>query len=628
MLDALRKAAGTWVSKLLLLLLVASFAVWGISGNIAGGVGNAAFASGDSTVTATEYRLAYERQLNVLSQRTGTRLSRENAQSLGIDQMVSAELVAGVVLDEQARNMNIGLSRSRIAKLIGEDSTFHDAGGKYSEQVFQSVLQNAGMRPEDYLRNLEKVAIRQQVIEAVSDGMTVPETFMKAVALHERETRTVSYIVIPVSAAGAAPAPSDSETQKHFEDNKTEYRAPEYRKISYTRLAAEDIADPADISGEDARKDYDKHIDRYTSPEKRAVEQIVFASEEAAKAARAKINAGTTFEAVITGEGKTIEDVRLGSVTKSAISDPAVADAAFALSAGQTSQPVKGAFGHVLLRVTEIVPQVVKGFAEVEAEIKKELAVNDAKQQLFDVHDGVEDALGGGATLAEAAAKYKLKVETVEAIDRNAQRPDGSVVDTLPESQELLRQAFETEANVENLPISIGNGGFVWFNVDQITPSRDRPLAEVRDEVVAAWTQEKQATLLSAKAEELRKRLAGGEALDKIATELALTADVKRGLTRGGDDADFGEMGINAVFAGPQGHTGVTQAATGDAYILFKVDEAIEPAGVGPDSIPENEKSAVANAASNDLLDQFVVRLQGLYPVTVNQGVIDAAMRF
>ena len=37
MLDSLRKAAGTWVAKLLLVLLVLSFAVWGISGSMMSG---------------------------------------------------------------------------------------------------------------------------------------------------------------------------------------------------------------------------------------------------------------------------------------------------------------------------------------------------------------------------------------------------------------------------------------------------------------------------------------------------------------------------------------------------------------------------------------------------------------
>ena len=69
----------------------------------------------------------------------------------------------------------------------------------------------------------------------------------------------------------------------------------------------------------------------------------------------------------------------------------------------------------MLLRVTEITPEVVKPLTEVAAEIRKELAVAEATRILLDAHDSYEDARAGGATLAEAAAKLNLKVVTVDA---------------------------------------------------------------------------------------------------------------------------------------------------------------------------------------------------------------------
>ena len=45
------------------------------------------------------------------------------------------------------------------------------------------------------------------------------------------------------------------------------------------------------------------------------------------------------------------DDIDLGTVAKSAIIDPAVADAAFALKAGEISAPVQSQFGAVLVTV-------------------------------------------------------------------------------------------------------------------------------------------------------------------------------------------------------------------------------------------------------------------------------------
>ena len=109
MLTWLRGKSGSLMVKLLLGLLVVSFAVWGISGQILTGVGNHVLAVGDTRVQVNEYRLAYDRQLQLLSQQFGTRISREQARAFGLEQQVLAQLVAGAVLDEQAREMDLGL---------------------------------------------------------------------------------------------------------------------------------------------------------------------------------------------------------------------------------------------------------------------------------------------------------------------------------------------------------------------------------------------------------------------------------------------------------------------------------------------------------------------------------------
>jgi peptidyl-prolyl cis-trans isomerase D len=180
MLDSLRKAAGTWVAKLLLVLLVLSFAVWGISGQFLGGAGNNVLTVGGTNVSINEYRLSYDRQLSVLSQQFGTRLTREQATALGIDNQVLAQLVAGAVLDEQASEMNLGLSRDRLAALTVQDPAFQGPDGRFNRQQFEYVLRQVGMRPEDYLTNRQQVAIRQQIVEAVSDGMKTPDAYLNA----------------------------------------------------------------------------------------------------------------------------------------------------------------------------------------------------------------------------------------------------------------------------------------------------------------------------------------------------------------------------------------------------------------------------------------------------------------
>jgi len=629
MLSALRTAAGTWVAKLLLLLLVGSFAVWGISGQLVNGIGqDALITAGGTKVSAVEYRLAYDRQLNVLSQRFGQQITREQATALGLDDQVIAQLVAGAVLDEQARTLKLGLSKDKIAQLTAEDAAFHGPDGKFNRQQFEYVLRQVGMRPEDYLANRAQVAVRQQIVEAVSDGLKAPDTFLRAVSLYRGEDRTAEYIVLPKALVEPIEAPSAEVLGKWFEERKADYAAPEYRKISYVKLEPADIADESAISDEQVRADYEKNKARYTTPETRAIEQLVFPTKEAAEAAAASLKTGATFDTLVTAAGKTAQDTQLGTLSKDKIPDKAVADAAFTLALNEVSGVVQGAFGAVLVRVTAINPEVVKTLEQVAPEIRKEMALSEASRILLDVHDKYEDARAAGETLNEAATKLGLKVVVIEQIDRAGQRPDESIVTDLPASADLLKAVFESEVNIENDAISIGPNGFVFFEVNGVTAARDRTLDEVREKVVADWTAGETVSRLVAKSAEFEKRLKDGTPLDTLAADIKVEKQTKRGLKRDADDGDLGKAGVDAVFGVAEGGTGVFEAPAGGGRVLFKVTEVFEPAASGPDAVAEAERKSLSSGLADDLLDELVARLQTEYGVMIDRDAIARAHTF
>ncbi|WP_407810861.1 SurA N-terminal domain-containing protein, partial [Staphylococcus aureus] len=79
MLDSLRNASRTMAAKLLLLLLVVSFGIWGVSASLVTANSHAVMTVGDQTVSPEEFRLAYQRQISDLSRQFGTRLTTEQA---------------------------------------------------------------------------------------------------------------------------------------------------------------------------------------------------------------------------------------------------------------------------------------------------------------------------------------------------------------------------------------------------------------------------------------------------------------------------------------------------------------------------------------------------------------------
>ncbi|MFB9979372.1 SurA N-terminal domain-containing protein [Mesorhizobium kowhaii] len=627
MLGILRNAAGTWVAKTLLSLLVVSFLAWGISGRLMGGFAghDSVIIAGGTKVSINEFRLAYDRQLAVMSQQFGQRLTHEQAKGLGIDNQVLAQLVSGAVLDEQARKLGLGLSKDRLAELTREDPAFKGPGGQFDRRTFDYMLQQIGMRPEDYLKNRAQVAVRQQIVEAVSDGLKAPDTFFKAVALYRGEDRTIDYLTLPKALVEPIEAPSASVLSAYFDANKKTYAAPEYRKFSYVRLEPVDIMDTTAVTDQQVSDDYNKNKARYTTPELRTIEQLVFKTPDAAKAALDSLKAGATFDKLVTAEGKTPADTLLGTLAKDKIADKAVADAAFALNANEVSQVVQGAFGPVLLRVTEIKPEVVKPLAEVSDQIRKDLALGEASRILLDVRDNYEDTRAAGGSLADAATKLKLKVVTIDAIDRSGLRPDASIVKDLPQSPELIKAVFDAEPNTENDALTTADNGFVFYEVASVTPARDRTLDEARQKVVADWTAAETTKRLAAKADELEKRLKAGVTLDVIAGELKLEKQTKRGVKREADDVDFGKEGAAAMFGVGEGGTGLIPSPTGDGQILYKVAEVFEPAGADASSVPDDAQKSFTSGMSDDLLDQLVAQLQTQYDVRIDQAAVAQA---
>ena len=215
MLDKLRDGAKGPTAKILLAVLVLSFAALGIADVFRFNfVGNSVLTAGKTIVTPTEFRLAYARQLQVAQQQMGARLSAEQAKALGLDSQVTQQLIAGAVLDEQARIMDLGLSRDRLAALTGEDPAFKGNDGAFSRGQFDAVLRSVGMRPEDYFKSREKIAVRQQIVDAVTDSLPLPKTFLAAVAQHDGENRTVDFVTIPASVISAITTVDDAAKQR------------------------------------------------------------------------------------------------------------------------------------------------------------------------------------------------------------------------------------------------------------------------------------------------------------------------------------------------------------------------------------------------------------------------------
>ncbi len=627
MLVFLRKASQTLFAKILLLLLVLSFGVWGVSASLFSNTSDTVVAVGDQSVSSADFAFAYQRQVADMSNRFGMQLTTEQARAFGIESQVFSQLAAGAALDQLAADMNLGLSQDRLAQLIADDPAFKNSGGNFDRALFSSRLRNAGLREDDYIEERSKVAIRSQIVDATADGFVAPKVLIDAIKAYRYENRDINYILLTNANIDLIKAPDDATLAAWFETTKSGYRAPEYRSFNYVKLEPSDIADTASITDEQIREDYERRKASYEIAGTRTIEQLSFENREMAEAALEELQKGTSFDQLVTDQGKTAGDVLLGDFTRDRLPDPTLAEAAFAVTAeGGTTDVVDGAFGPVILRVTNIKEGRTQGLDEVKEEIREALAEQAAIADLTAVHDQFEDLRAGGSTLKEAADQLQLQTVTVTDIDRRGLDSRETEVAGIPERDKLLADVFRTEIGVEALPVTMGNNGFIWFDVTDIKAERDRELAEVREKAIADWTAEQQRIALGAKAESLRQRIADGGNLEDVAAELALAVESKAGITRRTEDAVLGAAAVTAAFSGPQGTVATASGADPSTQILLTVT-AVRDQPTGGVPLNEDEQIAqVANSAGDDILDQMVGQLQSEYGVTINQALAQQAI--
>jgi peptidyl-prolyl cis-trans isomerase D len=349
---------------------------------------------------------------------------------------------------------------------------------------------------------------------------------------------------------------------------------------------------------------------------------MVFPNDDEATAASEKIAQGTAFEAVAKERGLKDSDIDLGTIPKSGMIDQAVADAAFALKEGEVSAPIKGRFGTTLVRVLKIQPGTTRTYEQVADEIKRDIALEQAKARVSSLRDKLEDARAGGETLAEAAEKLKLATRTIEAIDRNGRTPEGVPVLDLPNPRELGPAIFATDVGVENDPVQHENG-YIWYDVVGVTPARERDLDEVKTEIEIRYTNDEIAKRLKIKADAMIEKLKTGGSLKDIAAQDELKVETAAGVKRGDPTENLSAVTLNAIFRTPKGAAGSAEGVQATQRVLFRVEDIKVPELDMDSPDAKRISDELRRALADELLAGYAERLERDVGVTINPSALN-----
>ena len=600
--------------------LIISFAIWGI-GDIFRGFGRSTVAKiGRTEVTVEQFRNLYNDRLQQYARQLGRPISPGQARTMGLDRLVIGQIVSEMVLDERARALGLNLSAEEVAKHIMADPAFQGPSGQFDRLRFDQLIRNAGYTETRFVSEQRRQLLRRELAGTIASGMTAPKALVDAANRYQSEQRAIEYVLLTRAQAGEIPPPPPEVLAKYFEERKILFRAPEYRKLVVVSLIPSEQGRWIEISDADLKRAYEERRARYATPERRHILQIDFPNAETASAAAERIAKGASFTEVAKELGKSEKDIDLGTVAKSAVIDRAAADAAFALKEGEVSAPVQGRFGTVLVQVLKIEPEQVRPLEQVAGEIKQELATARAKTEIFDIYNKIEDARAEGKSLAEAAANLKLEARTFE-VDRSGRDPTGQPAN-IPDAQRLLQMAFSTDVGVERDPLQFQDG-YIWFDVAGITPSRDRSLDDVKDQVETRWREQEIATRLNAKATAILDKVKAGMPLAEAAAADRLKVETLAGLKRGQASGPLAAAAVDVVFRTAKDAVGKAEAGEPGEQVVFRVTDIVVP---NIDLASEDAKrivEALNRGLSEDILGEYIAKLESEIGVTINQSALN-----
>ncbi len=629
MLRGLRNAGQTWVGKAIVFVLfsflIVSFAIWGINDIFRGAPRTTVATVGNAEISAETFRNAYQGDLQQIMRRTRQTITPAQARAFGLDQQVLSRLVTEAVLDQTTSELGLSVSDQLLARSVTEDPRFQGTGG-FERPRLEYYLSERGQNEGAFLRDQRGVVARTQLAEAISGALPVPLAAREAVHRYGAERRSASYFVLPTTAVTEVPTPTDEELKAFYDERKATFRSPEYRAVNVIAVDPASLAKPEAVSDADARQRYEQlKAARFGSPERRTIQQIVFPTLQEAEAAFNRIKEGATFEAVAAERNLDPKDLELGTFAKPELVDPAVAEAAFALEQGAVSGPVQGRFGNVLLRVTAIEPERVKPFEEVAGEVRLELAQERAREGISDLHDQIEDLRASARPLADVAKEKGLDLVAVPAVDRQGRDKAGNPVENLPERDTLLPAVFGSDVGVDNEPLRTRAGGYVWYEVTGIEPSRDKSFEEVRDEVATQWRADQVSRRLADRARELVERIEKGETVEAVAAEAGVEAKTATDLARRTSQGELSTEVVNRIFAVPVGKSASAEAGDG-SRVVFKVTAATVPPYVTTTQEAASVEDQLRNLFQDDLTAQYVAQARTGLGVAIDQQAVSRAV--
>lgn len=624
MLQLIRSRVTSIFIKILFVLLIASFAIWGIGDIFLGNPGGrAAIKIGDAEWNSVQVFQQFDR----VRRRLPASITAQQAAELGVLDNVLEQMINEGLFAAEGQSLSLGAGETVIRQRIADTPAFRDSTGRFSSDAFRQTLFNAGLSEEEFVSTLTTEIARDQLIGATISGLATSKPMTQALFNYRNERRTADIVVIRSADITNIKQPNDGELDAYYKENASDYEAPEYRRITYVALAPEDLAAEILIGDDAIAAEYDARANQFTTPSTRDVDQIIFLEEAEAKTAAERIAGGEGFAKVALDiTGADAEAIKLGNVQRADLLEQ-TQEVVFSTSAGGITAPIASDLGWHIFRVHTATEDSVTPLEQVRDQIKQELAHDLALDAIFELANTLEDELAAGSTVEEAATAVNVKTKRLAALDPAGRDAAGKQVEGLASNPEFLSLAAETGKGQQSKLGETRDGTYFILRVDNVTAPATRPFNTVRDQVTQHWQTEERASAALRQAEAIQSAVNGGANLHAAARQIG--QDVRRvgPFTRNGSGLADGLARdvASAAFDAKLGGLDLIEA-DGQVVVISPVEQtAADPAKL--DKALARVGNEIRTAMQSDIVDGLMRGLRQRHEVTIDRSYIDSLLR-
>jgi len=631
MLQKLREQSNRWYIKALFVLLVVSFSMWGVGDIVLNYVNMRPVATVDGhNITQEEFSLRLQNMVGRAQELSKGQLSSEKIKDMGIPQKILDSLIDQFLVTSELKKHNVVVTDAVVRRRIQSIPTFLNEQGAFDKRAFDYLLHNNHITESQFIADVRSELQQHQLFGALFAGMHLPKAYVDLLFKGFFEQRVFAVVTIPLSKMVVKDIPKQDDLEKFYQGNQAEFMQPEMRRITLLEIDPKLMKDRINIPLDKLQEEYERRKAEFEIAEKREIKQINLKDEDAAKKAVESLKKGRPVPAVARDQSGEFKD--LGLVTKQQLPD-LVAERLFEAELGQVTGPISTPFGWQVYVISKIEPSFIKSFVEIRTQLESELRVQMANDQIYELKNKIEDALAGGATIAEIAKEHNLKAQTINSISKFGK--DEAEKYVLPESgrADILDQAFSLPENADSPVIDTKEGSSYVVHVDAVKAAHVPPFEEIKDKVLKAWLQEKRFSLGAVVAEQLVKDARSVSDLSRLALSRKLSIRMLDPLSRIDAEKDekihkqFTPKLIGQIFElkpGKAVYGLMMDRSTGGGIQVVMLQKVLPFNQNALKEKREQIEKKFSDIAYQDAMALYIKSLRSVTKVSINQAIYDS----